>query len=315
MSIRTLAPLAFSLVLAACSGNSLNNGTPDDGTGGGDGDGDGGESQLVVPAEVARNLRAISYDPAGKGTLTVDMDGLVGSPQGVKFVRTAKLDIEGYEAFTYQETNLQRSHLALVSVNKRGNLQAGVVADGGQFGRHFGGGHFARIDVYTPPTIKPGVETGQFSYAGTYAGVFVTGPTEETNVNAGLPDLILPGHNYRTTGTALINASFANNKVNGGVGNRELLDDKGRKVLDLAAINFPATDIDAEGQFLGAVEFTEDNSSAGSVAGIFGGKGASDVAGAIVINPIPGEDGIWEYGTFNLPRCDLAGSSPLCIPR
>lgn len=42
---------------------------------------------------------------------------------------------------------------------------------------------------------------------------------------------------------------------------------------------------------------------------------ATDVAGVLVFNPIEGQSGVWEYGTFNLPRCDLAGASPICLPR
>ena len=51
------------------------------------------------------------------------------------------------------------------------------------------------------------------------------------------------------------------------------------------------------------------------LAGLFGGRGATDVGGTLVINPIAGQNGIWEYGAFTLPRCDTAGASPLCNPR
>jgi hypothetical protein len=267
-----------------------------------------------VPVEVAKNLRAINYDPTGPGTLKVNMDGLTASPLVATFVRAPKLDIAGYRAFTYQETGLQRSHLALVSENARGNLEAGVVADGGQFNRHFGGGHFARVDTFTRPTVRAGVETGQFSYAGTYAGVFLPGDLSTTSPQ--LPDGLQPNVPLRTQGDALINANFANDLVNGGVANRVLLDDKGAQIAQLDGITFPATAIDSNGQFLGDVEFQgKPGTSIGDVGGIFGGTGASDVAGVIVINPISGNGDIWEYGVFNLPRCDLAGASPICAPR
>lgn len=304
----TKSALWALILLAGCSGNPI--GT----AGGGGGGGGGGGTTDIVPVEVAKNLRAITYDPTGAGTLKVNMDGLTASPLVATFVRAPTLDVAGYRAFTYQETGLQRSHLALVSENARGNLEAGVVADGGQFNRHFGGGRFARVDTFSRPTVRQGVETGQFSYAGTYAGVFLPGPNSDTSPQ--LPDGLQPNVPLRTQGDVLINANFANDLVNGGVENRVLLDDKGAVLTALDGITFPATAIDSDGQFLGDVEFQgKPDTSIGSVGGIFGGIGASDVAGVIVINPISGNNGIWEYGVFNLPRCDLAGASPICAPR
>ena len=76
------------------------------------------------------------------------------------------------------------------------------------------------------------------------------------------------------------------------------------------------TEISENGTFLGTVEYEgSPDSEAGSFDGAFGGTGASDVAGVIWVNPIDGETGIHEYGTFNLPRCDLPGASPICTPR
>ena len=293
-------------LLAGCSGNPI-----DYGSGGGGG---GGTDDPETPAVVAGDLRAITFNPSGAGTLTVDMNGLVASGQTADFVRRTNLDIAGYRAFTYQETGLQRTHLALVSVNARGTLEAGVVADGGQFNRRFGGGNFSRIDSFSRPTVREGVETGQFSYAGTYAGVFVAAGDSITSPQ--LPPGLAPGVPLRVRGTALINANFANDLVNGGVENRVILSDTGTVVLNLDAITFPSMEIDDSGGFLGPVEFDgEPYQSIGDVAGEFGGTGASDVAGVLIINPIPGNDSLWEYGVFNLPRCDLAGASPICSPR
>lgn len=310
--------MAALLLLAACGGNPF---VTDDG--GDDDGGDGGAPSATVPEEIAVNLRSITYDPANGGSLRVNVDGLLASPREVAFVRDASLDVKGYRAFTYQETGLQRTFLALVRDNPRGNLQAAVVADGGQFNRHFGGGTFSRLDVFTRPTIGNGPEEGQFSYAGTYAGVFLPGTATHPSLPAGLQ----PYSTLRVQGDALINANFANDLVNGGVENRWVLDAAGDRIDmnddgvlnredQLAAITLPSTDIDADGRFAGTVEFTgEPGSNIGNFGGLFGGSGATDVAGAIVINPIAGEDGIWEYGLFNLPRCGTAGDSPLCDPR
>jgi hypothetical protein len=315
MTYRIVSALALIAGLAGCGGNPF---TGEPGGGGG-----GGGTDLAVPAEIAVNLRSISYDPSDGGKLRVNLEGLTASSATATFVRAAALDIDGYEAYTYQETGLQRSHLAFVANGLRGSLRAATVADGGQFNQHYGGGTYARIDAYSAPVVKEGVETGQFSYAGTYAGVFLPGPATHPT----LPPGLTPYKPYRVQGNALIDANFANSLVNGGVEDRWLLDDAGNKVdfnddgvVDdkdkLDPIVFRVNTIDDNGMFLGDVEFfgSPDN-VIGSYGGMFGGTGASDIAGAIVINPIPGNKGIWEYGVFNLPRCDLAGASALCVPR
>lgn len=311
--------LAFvsSLLLSACGGNPFID-TPVDPT-----DPTDPKATVTVDPKVAVDLRAITYDPSGGGALRVDLDGLVGSTQNVEFVRDAARDIEGYQAFTYQERSTQRSYIALVADNPaatgRSTLRAAAVSDGGQFNRHFGGGTFARIDLYSAPT-------GQFSYAGTYAGVFAPG-----DASSDLPDGLVANTPYRVQGDALINANFINSKVDGGVDNRWLLDAAGDRI-DLNAdglvndddklgdITFPVMDITANGQFLGDVEFSiapqvpPGSTVIGSVNGVFGGLQASDVAGALVINPIGGLGGTWEHGVFNLPQCGTAGESPLCNP-
>lgn len=312
--------LAAMMLLAACGGSPW---VEDDGSGNGGGDGGGSDTSTAVPDAVKVNLRSIAYNPANGGTLQVNLQGLQSSPQAVKFKRDSSLDIQGYRAFTYQETGIQRKHLALVRENPRGNLRVAAIADGGQFNRHFGGTTFARIDAYTRPNLSNGAEKGQFSYAGTYAGVFVTGdPANNT-----LPDDLRPYEALRVRGDALINANFANDLVNGGVDNRWLLDSRGRRIDlnndgtlnsedQLRAIAFPSTDINKNGRFVGDVEFSgAPDNAIGTVAGLFGGRGATDVGGTLVINPIAGQNGIWEYGAFTLPRCDTAGASPLCNPR
>lgn len=309
MSTWKMALAAVALV-AACGGDPW---APDDGGGGGG----GGGTTDPVPEEVSKNLVAISYDPADNGTLRVNLEGLTASSQTVAFLRAPKLDIDGYQAFIYQETGLQRSHLALVATNERGTLEAYAVADGGQFNRHFGGARFAQVTAYRRPSVAqgptPGPETGQFSYAGSYAGVFVPGDWANTT----LPPGLRPSEPWRVRGDALINANFANNLVNGGVANRVLLDESGNPVtsIELQDLALIETGIADDGTFLGDVEFAGAPGGAiGNYAGAFGGNGATDVAGVLVFNPV-NDPHIWEYGVLNLPRCDLAGASPLCVPR
>jgi hypothetical protein len=315
---RIASILWAAAMVSACSGNPFEPGT-DGGGGNGGGDGDG---SVVVPDEVTQNLRAIGFDTSaddGQGRLVIDLDGLVASSQSVEFVRAPGLDLDGYSAFVYQETLLQRAYLALVAENARGTLEAYAVADGGNFNTHIGGTSFKRMqmDLYSPPdvddTSTPEVETGQFSYVGSYGGVFVPGvPTANS-----LPDDLEPARPLRVQGVIQINANFANSQIEGGISDRVLLDDTGAEVdgVTLQALALRSTGIDDNGQFLGEVEIAgTPGNTVGDYAGLFGGAGATDVAGVLVINPLS-DTGIWEYGAFNLPRCDLAGSSPLCVPR
>lgn len=306
--------LAAMLLVSACGGNPW---VEDDGSGDGD-DGD-------VPAEIAKDLRAVTYSPANGGKLTVDIDGLVGSGQEVTFLRAAALDVGDYEAYRYQENGLQRSYLALVSQNARKNLQVVGVSDGSQFNRNFGGANYTRLDVYKAPDVSGGGDAGQFSYAGTYAGIFATGNA----TNPALPSGLSANSTYRVEGDMVMTANFANSLVEGGVDNRWLLDSKGNAIdfnedgeIDdedkLPAIAFPEMEITEDGTFLGKVEIGTGSPQAGSeignVGGLFGGNGATDVAGAIVINPL-GQDSETEIGIFNLPRCGTQGDSPICDNR
>ena len=85
---------------------------------------------------------------------------------------------------------------------------------------------------------------------------------------------------------------------------------------NLRDLSLRETEIAENGSFLGNVEFTgSPGEDQGDYAGAFGGLEATDVAGVLWLHPIEGQNGIWEMGAFNIPRCDMAGSSPLCLPR
>jgi hypothetical protein len=291
MTFLKLAPAAAFVVVAACAGNPL-------GTGGGGDPVDQGD----VPPEIRENLSAISYNP-DTDTLLVTLDNPGASPLQAPFVRTPGLDVPGYDAYTYQESGLLRSHLALVAENARGNLFAAAVSDGGQFNYRFGGGSYARVDTFRRPA------SGAFSYSGSYAGVFVPG----TGSNPALPDELESGTPFRVTGDILMTGSFTSDIVEGGVTNRVVLDDSGAGVLALTPITLKNTEIDGNGRFLGDVEFAgSPGQSIGEYGGLFGGIDATDVAGALVINPVEGEDGIWEFGVFNIARCGTAGAGAFC---
>lgn len=354
MSQRKTPLLVLLAFLAACGGNpfvdgGISGGDDDDDDGGsiGDDDDDDDDDGGTDFTTVNKDLRGVQYD-AATGALLIDMQGVSSSGQYGIFNRAPAMDIPGqggqpgYMAYVFQETALTRSYLAYVATNARGNLVAVASADGGQFNEHNGGGRWMRVDSYTRPVVagsptpSPGPESGTFSYMGSYAAVFVPGPSEPGNPR---PDGLEPGMPWNVQGTIQINAQFATaasgetEVIEGGVSDRILRDHNGNQITSVVLDNGDGTTtvidttslpdivlretvIDSSGQFLGDVEFLgAPGNDIGDYAGAFGGSGATDVAGVLWLNPIQGQSGIWEYGAFNLPRCDLAGASPLCVPR
>ena len=153
------------------------------------------------------------------------------------------------------------------------------------------------------------------------------------------PPAVQPGEPLTVRGVIQVNAQFtATNSgkpevVEGGITNRRLYDRDGTRLISISLADgsggtrvlptskltdlvLSETAISETGTFLGDVEYLgAKDTPVGGFDGAFGGTGASDVAGVIWVNPISGETGIWEYGTFNIPRCDLPGGSPICSPR
>ncbi len=334
------AALAAVLVLAACGGNPFV--APVDPV-------DPVDPEVPVPAtgneNVVEDLRGFAYNGS---TLSIDMAGVSSSGQFGTFNRKPSMDIPRhgthprYLAYEFQETNMTRSYLAYVAENQRESLLAVASADGGQFNEHNGGGGWVRLTGYSRPNIanspspSPGPEAGTFSYYGAYAGIFVPGFNDPDGTPR--PDSQIPGEPLSVRGLIQVNAQFTNTSsgdpevVEGSITGRTLHDRDGSRILGfnlsdgaggfttIDTTNLPdlvlrETEISENGTFLGDVQFQGTDQSIGSFDGAFGGTGASDVAGVIWVNPIPNQNGIFEYGAFNLPRCDLAGASPICDPR
>jgi len=338
--VRYRAALAALLVVAACGGNPFVpepvDPTPPD-------------PNVPQPSpdqdNAVEDLRAFRYDGT---TLEIDMAGVSSSGQYGLFRRKASMDIPAhgrhpaYLAYEFQETNMTRSYLAYVAENDRGTLLSVASADGGQFNEHNGGGGWVRLTGYSRPDIAnspspEGEEQGTFSYYGAYAGVFVPGFNDPGGPPR--PPTLQPGEPLGVRGVIQVNAQFTNRAsgdpevVEGEITNRRLFDRDGNQITSInlsdgdggvrtidtsqmPGLVLRESEISENGTFLGTVEYDgSPDSEAGSYDGAFGGTGASDVAGVIWVNPIDGETGIHEYGTFNIPRCDLPGASPLCTPR
>ena len=215
------------LLLAACDGNPLAGGNGGGGNAGGGSAGD-------VPKEVAHDMNAFTYNA---GVLKIDMQGVSSSGKLATFKRMAALDVPsgtnnpGYAAYMYQDTALTRSYLAYVANNTRGNLRAVVSADGGQFNEHNYGGRFVQLTSFTRPTTSDAPESGLFTYAGSYVGVFA--PGEYADGSDTRPPELRPAEPFIVNGTVQINGDFAHNAVEGGITDRHLFDQAGNQVTSI----------------------------------------------------------------------------------
>lgn len=269
----------------------------------------------TIPSELAGDLKSISYN--GSTTLTVDVSSLDIGDRTVSYVRNPAMDVPGYIGFSVQDDPLDRMFVALVAVSNSGDLQAGVVADGGQFNRYFRGGFYNRTSSANLPT------TGQVSYAGNYAGITNIASTGGNllPVAPGTPTDTLPGEPARTQGTVFLNVNFDDNSVNGTIYNRDFVDAALAATGSLESLALTPAQIDSNGEFLGTVEFSglPNEGKQGSYGGIFGGPGGRDeVAGIIYLTNIflstdaRDTDFDSEVGVFVLPRCGTAGAPAIC---
>lgn len=312
--IRLFAATAALVLLTACGdGQPFEFGDPD----GGGGTPEPPAAGTEIPTELAQNLFAITYNPdgaGGAGTLMVDLRSLDASAFNAAYVRDPSRDIDGYRAFEYREdaNGNNRKFLAFVRESDNGTVMAAAVADGGQFNRYFGGGFYAQNGAYSEPTGSAVPNSGVVRYSGSYAGIITIDTTGAVDYEGNNPP---PSGNYpyqssAVRGEALIIADFTNNTVNGGIINRTIISEDGVTVLpeslDLVDLALTVTAIETNGEFFGDVEpsgGTSSGSTNGFYGGTFGGIGATDVAGVILINPYPSNSDIWEHGIFVFQTC------------
>lgn len=253
-----------------------------------------------VPEVLAGDLESVTYN-AGSDTLSVDMYALDTTPETAVYTRNAALDVPGYMAFSVQEDPLDRMFVAMYGRSDDGTVTATVVSDGGQFNAVFGGTTYARIGAYSPRTAP-----GLASYAGDYVGLQNTGAALSAPV--GTPVELLPGAPSRVTGSVFINADFVNNALNGAIYDRRIV---GSNEAQASLFLIP-TPISGSGTFTGSVE-NRDQDTLGTYGGIFGGAGATSVAGSLYIDNFDDSvDNEREFGIFVLGGCGQAGAPAVC---
>jgi hypothetical protein len=153
-------------------------------------------------------------------------------------------------------------------------------------------------------------DNGLVSYAGTYAGLLNVGTTNGTlPVPPGTDPSLIPERASRVTGDIFLNADFTDNAVEGAITNRQSAD-LGTVFADVILV---PTAIDGNGRFQGSAEAPGGQPAIGSYAGLFGGTGATSVAGGTHLqyfdDRFTNEE---ERGVFVLTRCGLAGDAPIC---
>lgn len=298
MTIRTLGALCATLALAACGG-----GNPFATTDGETGTG----TETTIPDALASDVDSISYDATAK-TLTITGLGLDDTPFTTNYTRKPSLDRGGYEAYTVQDSSLNRHVTAYVRQIEGGYAVA--VATGGQFSHYMAGTNYGRTGTFTAPTTDQ-PSGGIVSYMGTYVGLLnMAGDGGDLlPVAPGTAPDITPYQAAEVTGNVLINADFADNRVEGSIYNRSVTDDP---TTTVETLNLVATDISDTGTFDGTT--TVGTTTVGEYGGIFSGTDAASVAGSIHAGghiTAYGAD-IEEYGIFVLGQCGGANSDPAC---
>lgn len=292
---KMIVAMATVASLAACSGgNPFTETDPTDpGT------------DPTIPETIAGDVDSVTYDPVAM-TLTVRGVGLDDTPYESVYTRKPGLDVPGYEAYTSQDSSLDRHYTAYA--RERDGVWAVVASGGPQFNYVIPGTDFGRNGTYSAPATTP--SGGLVTYAGNYVGVLnASGSSEDLlPVAPGTDPDVLTGQVAEITGDILINADFADNRINGVIYNRVIADSS----TSIDNLDLKPGDIAADGTFSGEVTQPSDQKR-GDYAGVFGGTNATAVAGALVVeNHITGTTGPKEYGAFVLAQCGTPSADPIC---
>lgn len=298
MTFRIVATLAMGLALAGCGGNPFVEG---DGNEGGNGDGNGGTTD-PIPAALRGNVESVTRQTTPEGTVliaTIDV-GLASGTRATRFVRAEEYDINGFDAYTFQQNPNTRLFIAMNDDTKDGSGTATVIASG-QFTQMVWGSDFDARGFSRPPEG----DAAQAHYAGRYVG-FVNSGTAVSG--PGAPnDPIRP---RQVTGDTAMTANFTSGRVEGSISNRASSLQDGTPPVEFADLFLQITEIAPDGTFRGDVVFRED-APAGTIGGAFSGNGATGVVGAIELRPVEGNTQVLERGVFVADRC-VVGDLPPC---
>lgn len=300
--------------LAACGGTPPFGGTVTD-TGG---DPDNGVAP--IPEELADRVESFTYDPDNQ---TLSVEGVPGDdgPYTGVYRRRAALDQAGYEAYTAQDGSLDRHSTAFVrDIN---GTRAAVIVTGVQFEQVYGGLAYGNAgDFVAPEPPASEGESGLVTYAGSYVGLLNgAGSNEDLHpTNGGDQGQEVSAQAAETRGSVLLTADFSDAEVAGIIYDREAVDYSESQPgvtpnavdpLQLEDIALESSVIESDGTFFGSATVNDGN--VGNFGGIFGGDGATEVAGGInVSNHINAFQNEIEWGVFVLSQCGTPGEDPMC---
>lgn len=309
--------LALCVFLAACG-----SGTPFNGETGADtGTGTGGSTGAsAIPAELAKDLKSFSYDPASQ---TLSITGITADDSAftANYRRRPGLDRNGYEAYTAQDGSLDRHVTAYVKGID--GTRAAVVMTGGQFEQVFSGAGYSNTSYSAP--VAPGTQSegGLVTYAGNYIGLLNGAGSGEdlAPVADGTNPDTLSRQAAEVTGKVVLTGDFTDAAVTGIIYERKVTDfDTGGTYDPNSATPFEAqnialdsTGIAEDGTFFGTA--SQSNGAVGEYGGIFGGTGATEVAGVIHAEnhiALGGSGTPIEYGAFVLTQCGQPGEDAIC---
>ncbi|MBQ0717586.1 MAG: thymidylate synthase [Sulfitobacter litoralis] len=307
--------LALCAFLAACGSGTPFNGKVDVDTGT-----DGSTGASAIPEALTNDLKSFSYDPASE---TLSITGITADDSAftAAYRRRPGLDRNGYEAYTAQDGSLDRHVTAYVK--DIDGTRAAVVMTGGQFEQVFSGAAYSSTSYSAPVAAGAQSEGGLVTYAGNYVGLLNgSGSGEDLEeVTPGTDTAPLSRQAAEVTGKVVLTGDFTDAAVAGIIYDRKVTDYNAAGGLDpnsadpfkAANIALDNTGIADDGSFFGVA--SQSDTPVGEYGGIFGGLGATEVAGVIHAENhigIGGSGTPIEYGAFVLTQCGQPGEDPIC---
>jgi len=307
--------LALCVFIAACGNGTPFNGKVDVDTGT-----DGSTGESAIPEALINDLKSFSYDPASE---TLSITGITADDSAftADYRRRPGLDRNGYEAYTAQDGSLDRHVTAYVK--DIDGTRAAIVMTGTQFEQVFSGAAYSSTSYSAPVAAGAQSEGGLVTYAGNYVGL-LNGPGSDEDllpVTGGTASDPLSKQAAEVTGKVVLTGDFTDAAVAGIIYDRKVTDYNAAGGLDPNSadpfkaknIALDSTAIADDGTFFGTA--SQGNITVGEYGGIFGGLGATEVAGVIHAEDhieIGGSGTPIEYGAFVLTQCGQPGEDPIC---
>lgn len=272
-----------------------------------------------IPEALANDLQSFTYNKAAQ-TLSITGIAADDSQFTATYRRRPLLDRNGYEAYTAQDGSLDR-HVTAYAKEINGT-RAAVVVTGGQFQEFFSGSGYSNTSYIAP--VLPGTQAqgGLVTYAGKYVGLLNVGGSGEDleEVTPGTPTEPLSVQAAEITGNVVITGDFTDASVDGIIYQRRVLDYNNTTLdfdtastdpMQVKDIALDSTQLGTDGTFFGSA--SQNNQTVGEYGGIFGGVGATEVAGTIhAENHIEQFEDEVEYGAFVLAQCGQPDEDPIC---